>query len=179
VAPAWAQARAAAMAVAGRPGAGYAGSPAVVRLKAAGIELAALGRARDPGAEVVRFTDLSRGVYQKLVVRNGQLAGAILLGDTRTAGTLTQLFDRGTPLPADRSSLLASHRDSGTAAPPGHGTVCACNGVTRAAISAAWRDGARDAGQIADRTRAATGCGTCRDTVADMLAALATAEPAA
>jgi len=174
VAPAWAQARVAAMTVAGQRTAGYAGSPAVVRLKAAGIELAALGSARGPGAEVIRFTDPSRGVYQKLIVRNGQLAGAILLGDTSAAGTITQLFDRGARLPSDRSSLLVTR----PAATPVAALVCECNAVTGAAIRAAWQDGAKDTGQIAARTRATTGCGTCHDTVESILAGLAAAEPA-
>lgn len=96
----------------------YAGSPEVVRLKAAGVELAILGSARAcPGADVIRFTDPGRGVYQKLVVRAGRLAGALLLGDTRTAGTLTQLFDRGAVLPADRASLLIARRDGAAPAP--------------------------------------------------------------
>jgi assimilatory nitrate reductase electron transfer subunit len=201
VAPAWAQARVAASAVAaagagdagaagaGAPGdsgdgpASYAGSPVVVRLKAAGVELAALGSARaDRGAEVVRFSDTSRGVYSKLVVRDGRLAGAILLGDTRAAGTITQLFDRGAALPADRASLLIGRRDAAPVADspvmiPGHATICQCNGVTKAAICAAWEDGARSPGEIAASTRASTGCGTCRDAVAGIAAWLAAAEP--
>lgn len=190
IAPAWAQARAAARAVAGHDAAVTAspGMTAVIRAKAAGIELAVLGSARGgSGAEVVRFTDPARGIYQKLVVRNGRLAGAILLGDTRSAGTLTQLFDRAAVLPADRSSLLATGGRSviGTGVPvadspariPGHATICQCNGVTKAAICAAWQDGARDAGQVAARTRAATGCGTCRDTVEGIVGWLAAAEP--
>jgi assimilatory nitrate reductase electron transfer subunit len=201
VAPAWAQARAAARAVTGRtvaggtvaggtadggafPGPAAPGPGAVIRAKAAGIELAVLGSARGGGgAEVIRFTDPARGVYQKLVVRDGRLAGAILLGDTRAAGTLTQLFDRGAALPADRSALLAAGGrgtgvgDGSPLAIPGHATICQCNGVTKAAICAAWQDGARDAGQVAARTRAATGCGTCRDTVEGIVAWLAAAEP--
>jgi assimilatory nitrate reductase electron transfer subunit len=196
VAPAWAQARVAAGAVAaagaagaGAPGdsgdgpASYAGSPVVVRLKAAGVELAALGSARaDRDAEVVTFSDTSRGVYAKLVVRDGRLAGAILLGDTRAAGTITQLFDRGAALPADRASLLIGRRDAAPVADspvmiPGHATICQCNGVTKAAICAAWEAGARSPGEIAASTRASTGCGTCRDAVAGIAAWLAAAEP--
>jgi assimilatory nitrate reductase electron transfer subunit len=186
IAPAWGQARAAALAVAGQQGAvpDTAGTTSVIRVKAAGIELAVLGSARGGGtAEVIRFTDPARGVYQKLVVRDGRLAGAILLGDTRAAGTLTQLFDRAAVLPADRSSLLAAGgRAAGPAAGspvaiPGHATICQCNGVTKAAICAAWQDGARDAGQVAARTRASTGCGTCRDAVEGIVAWLAAAEP--
>jgi assimilatory nitrate reductase electron transfer subunit len=188
VAAAWAQAQTAARAVAGlstadagpRPG---LAAPAVLRLKAAGIELAVLGApSGGGGAEVIRFTDPVRGVYQKLVVRDGRLAGAILLGDTRTAGTLTQLLDRGAALPADRSSLLtartaAAGADGSPVTLPGHATICQCNGVTKAAICAAWQEGARDAGQVSARTRAATGCGTCRDAVEGIVAWLAAAEP--
>jgi assimilatory nitrate reductase electron transfer subunit len=207
VAAAWAQAQTAARAVAGLdradggaapeqadggagvdradggPGPGLA-APAVLRLKAAGIELAVLGAPHGGGgAEVVRFTDPARGVYQKLVVRDGRLAGAILLGDTRTVGTLTQLLDRGAALPADRASLLtgrtaaAPGADGSPVTLPGHATICQCNGVTKAAICAAWQDGARDTGQVSARTRAATGCGTCRDAVEGIVAWLAAAEP--
>jgi assimilatory nitrate reductase electron transfer subunit len=187
VASAWAQARVAAAAVAGIGGAAatFTGSPAVVRLKAAGIELATLGTARaSGGAEVIRFTDSSRGVYQKLVVRGGRLAGAILLGDTRAVGTITQLFDRGAALPADRASLLIGRRDAAAARAespltiPPDATICQCNGVSKAAISAAWQEGARSAAEIASRTRASTGCGTCRDAVEGIVAWLAAAEPA-
>ena len=197
VARAWAQARTAARSVAELAAAGTPGefahqndhgpAPDVIRLKAAGIELAVLGSPRGgAGADVVRFTDQARGVYQKLVVRDGRLAGAILLGDTRAAGTLTQLLDRGAALPAERWSLLAgggAAAAAGTAvtespvAIPGHATICQCNGVTKAAICAAWQRGARDAGQVAASTRATTGCGTCRAAVEGIVAWLAAAEP--
>jgi assimilatory nitrate reductase electron transfer subunit len=187
VGPAWAHASAAAQAIAAgavtAPAAAGA-VPAVVRVKAAGIELAVLGSARGGrGSDVVRLSDPARGVYQKLVVRDGRLAGAILLGDTAAAGTLTQLLDRGAALPADRLSLLAGRRDAAATAAgspamiPGHATICQCNGVTKAAICAAWQDGARDAGQVAARTRASTGCGTCRDAVEGIVAWMAASEP--
>ena len=199
VAQAWAHARTAAGSVAAlasaKPPAEQvrqqdhsAHAPDVIRLKAAGIELAVLGSPRGgAGADVVRFTDPARGVYQKLVVRDGRLAGAILLGDTRTAGTLTQLLDRGAALPADRWALLAGSGGAAAAAGasvtdspvaiPAHATICQCNGVTKAAICAAWQRGARDAGQISASTRAATGCGTCREAVDGIVAWLAAAEP--
>jgi assimilatory nitrate reductase electron transfer subunit len=180
--------------------ASYSGSVVVTRLKAAGIELATLGDSRaidctdldddldgeldrlldgdyadagfgDPASpEVIRFVDPARGIYQKLVVRDGRLIGAILLGDTRTAGTVIQMFDRGAALPADRAGLLMSMRGPApvTASPmtlPGRATICQCNGVSKSAICSAWQDGARSVADIARRTRATTGCGTCRDAV--------------
>ena len=187
VAPCWDQARVAASAIGAPSGtAAYAGSVAVLRLKAAGIELAALGPPRAPsGAEVVTFADPARGVYQRLVIRDGRLAGAILLGDTRMAGTLTQLYDRGAELPQDRASLLMTRRSapaSVVASPttlPGDATICQCNGVTKAAICAAWQQGATSAAAIASRTRATTGCGTCKDAVEGIAGWLAAADPGA
>jgi assimilatory nitrate reductase electron transfer subunit len=198
VAPAWEQARVAAQVIT-RPGepASYPGSLSVMRLKAAGIELASLGDAApddadtadDPdgaadadGVEVIRFTDRSRGIYQKLVVREGRLGGAILLGDTRAVGAITQLFDRQAALPADRGALLLARRDPAATAArspaglPGRATVCHCNGVTKARICAAWQDGSRRVEEIAARTRATTGCGTCRDAVEGIVAWLAAAD---
>ena len=193
-APSWEQARVAAQVITspGEP-VSYAGSVTVTRLKAAGIELASLGETatddedapRDAAGpcdvEVIRFTDSSRGIYQKLVVRGGRLTGAILLGDARTVGTITQLFDRGAALPADRASLLMVRRNNPatvTQSPtvlPGQATICQCNSITKAGICAAWQDGARDVDEISARTRATTGCGTCRDAVQEIVAWLATA----
>jgi assimilatory nitrate reductase electron transfer subunit len=194
-APSWEQARVAAQVITRpREPASYPGSTTVTRLKAAGIELASLGEAAtddedapgdaaDPGdVEVIRYTDSSRGIYQKLVVRGGRLTGAILLGDTRTVGTITQLFDRGAALPADRASLLMVRRNNpatATQSPtvlPGRATICQCNGITKAGICAAWQDGARDADQISARTRAMTGCGTCRDAIEGIVSWLAAAD---
>jgi assimilatory nitrate reductase electron transfer subunit len=187
VAPVWEHARIAAAAIADESaGLRYSGSVQVTRLKAAGIELAAMGdvSALDEDeladdVELVTFADRARGVYQKLVVRDERLVAAILLGDTRNAGTIGQLFERGATVPVDRASLLMVRRNSpATAAPspialPATATICQCNGVTKGAITAAWAQGAHSVEEIAARTRATTGCGTCRDTVcglADWLA---------
>jgi assimilatory nitrate reductase electron transfer subunit len=187
VAPSWEQARVAAQVITSpREPVSYPGSAAVTRLKAAGIELASLGEVtaddEPDDVEVIRFTDSSRGIYQKLVVRDGRLTGAILLGDTRTAGTITQLFDRGAALPADRSCLLMVRRNNpATVAQsptvlPGRATICQCNGITKAGICAAWQDGARDVDEISARTRAMTGCGTCRAAIEGIVAWLAAAD---
>ena len=187
VAPAWEQARVAASVIASAAPLRYEGSLVLTRLKAAGIELAAMGDAHtadddDATADIVRFVDAARGIYQKLVVRDGRLVGAILLGDTRTIGTITQLFDRGATVPTDRAALLMVRRNAAPASAqspvslPGRATICQCNGVTKAAICDAWQDGARTVGELAACTRATTGCGTCRDVVDGLLEWLAAAD---
>ncbi|MFN2561380.1 MAG: (2Fe-2S)-binding protein, partial [Jatrophihabitans sp.] len=170
----------------------YTGSVPITRLKAAGIELAAMGEQSpledtddaDGDAEFVTFVDRTNGVYQKLVVRDGRLVAAILLGDTRNVGTVTQLFERGAALPVDRAGLLMVRRNapataaSSPTALPARATICQCNGVTKAAITAAWQAGARGVEEIAARTRATTGCGTCRDAVCGLVDWLAETDPA-
>ncbi|GII00009.1 FAD-dependent oxidoreductase [Planobispora takensis] len=176
VAPAWEQASVVADLVTGADkGARYRGSRLVTRLKAKSVELAAMGETHvdesaDTSTEVVRFSHRARGTYRKLVIRDGRLVGAILLGETAAVGTLTQLFDRGGPLPGDRAGLLfpglagAPVADSPVRMPDA-AKVCQCNNVTKGQIRACWESGARDVAAVAAATRATTGCGSCRDAV--------------
>jgi assimilatory nitrate reductase electron transfer subunit len=173
VAPAWEQARILADLITGTDSAArYTGSNMITRLKAASIELAAMGETDpDPEAddvEVMQFSDASRGTYKKVVIRDDRVVGAILLGETSTAGLLTQLYDRAAPLPGDRLSLLFPGTSGTTVADspvrmPDAATVCHCNNVTKGRIRACWEQGARTADEVAARTRASTGCGSCRD----------------
>jgi assimilatory nitrate reductase electron transfer subunit len=173
VAPAWEQAAVAAEVITGGK-ARYRGSRLVTRLKARSVELAAMGETQltEEHAEVVRFSHRARGTYRKLVIRDGRLVGAILLGDTDAVGTLTQLYDRGGPVPGDRAGLLfpgVSPVDGRAAGSPvlmpDAAKVCRCNDVTKGRIRACWEAGARDVAAVAAATRATTGCGTCRDAV--------------
>jgi assimilatory nitrate reductase electron transfer subunit len=187
VAPAWEQARVVADVISGvRPLARYRPCPPVTRLKAAGIDLAALGESANGGGEQVTYADPARGTYAKLVVRDNRLAGAIMLGDNPTVGTVIQLFDRGAPLPADLRGLLLGRTLDGPAVPaateptlmPDTAVVCQCNTVTKGAIVACWRAGATSVDGVVAGTRATTGCGTCRDAVEGVVTWLSTVEGA-
>jgi assimilatory nitrate reductase electron transfer subunit len=184
VAPAWEQAVVVAAHLTGAdPAARYTGSRLVTRLKAAGVELAAMGdtQATSDEAEVLSFTDPARGTYKKVVLRDDRVVGAILLGQIDTVGTVTQLFDRGAQAPADRLSLLFAGR--GGPAPvenpariPDRATVCQCNGVTKGAITACVLAGARTLPAVAAATRATTGCGSCAGSVEGIVGWLVAAD---
>jgi assimilatory nitrate reductase electron transfer subunit len=173
VPPAWEQARVVADVVTGaRPLARYVPRPPVTRLKATGIDLAAMGDATGDDGDVVTFADPSRGTYAKLLVRSDRLAGAIMLGDNPTVGTVIQLFDRGGRIPADVRGLLLGRAvgdpERAEASPvlmPDATVVCQCNTVTKKALVACWESGARSTSDLVAGTRASTGCGTCRDAV--------------
>jgi assimilatory nitrate reductase electron transfer subunit len=186
VAPAWEQAAVLADRLTGGT-AHYRGSRPVTRLKAGGIDLAAMG-SLDHGAdaEVLSFADPTRGTYAKLVVREDRLAGAVMLGDNPSVGTVVQLFDRGGHVPADRRSLLLGRAVGASAVPadspalmPDQALVCRCNNVSKAVLTACWRAGVRSVRDAAAATRATTGCGSCHDAVGGILDWLSTVDPVA
>lgn len=146
----------------------YRGSKVHTRLKVAGVEVASLGDIdpRQADDEVVQVIEERRGVYRKLVIRDGRLAGAVLVGDASAAPGLTQRYDRGDPLPANRLDLFASP-DRG--AEPADGMVCHCHQVNEVQLSAAVRGGCRTLQDIAATTGAGTGCGSCRGKLASLL----------
>jgi assimilatory nitrate reductase electron transfer subunit len=170
----------------------------VTRLKAAGIDLAAMGElppagtahADDDGAgrcEELTFADPARGTYARLRITDDRLTGAILLGDNPAVGTVIQLFDRGSPVPVDRRALLlgrAADGPGGGAEPaaspalmPDATTVCRCNAVSKADLVGCWRAGARSVADVVTATRAGTGCGSCRDAVAGIVEWLSGVDP--
>ncbi|MFL6074530.1 MAG: FAD-dependent oxidoreductase [Mycobacteriales bacterium] len=178
VQPAWEQAAVLAARLTGAdPEARYRGTPVVTRLKAAGVDLAALGEVHagteDPDLEVLRVEDPVRGRYAKLVVRADRVAGAILLGVPDAAATITQLYDRQSPVPVDRLALLLGRAlpeaaEASARTLPGTAVICRCNGVSKADLVREWRGGARTEAALAAATRATTGCGGCRDAVGDV-----------
>ncbi|BCJ60220.1 FAD-dependent oxidoreductase [Micromonospora endophytica] len=186
VAPAWAQARVVAQLLTGEdPRARYRARPVVTRLKAAGIDLAAMGDPADGPGEELTFADPARGTYARLRIHDGRLAGAILLGDNPSVGTVIQLFDRGQPVPADRRALLLGRAVGGDVATPAASpalmpdaaTVCQCNTVSKGALVSCWRGGARSVDAVVAGTRAGTGCGGCRDAIAGIVDWLSRADP--
>src|SRR4030095_6341104 len=90
------------------PDALYCGSKTSTKLKVMGIELAVMGD-KDPVGEddeVVSYTEASRGIYKKLIVRNERLAGAIVVGDGAIVPSLLQSFADESPLTENRAELL-------------------------------------------------------------------------
>jgi len=178
VAPLWEQTKVLADRLTGRnPDAVYLGSKVSTKLKVMGVELAVMGvkDVEGPDDELVTYSEPARGVYKKLIVRDGRLAGAIVLGDGAVAPSLQQLFDRAAPLPEDRSDLLFP-RASGSGAVdaaglPEEAQVCNCNGVSKGRIVSAVQGGCRTLKSVCDATRAATGCGSCKPLVQALLEA--------
>lgn len=145
----------------------YDGSRSVARLRASGLEVAVLGEPERTDGEVVEVTNPIAGTHRKLVVRDGIIVAAALVGDLARVGLVTQLYDRGTVLgPREPGALLAAERP--TAADsldlPDDAEVCACAGVSAGRIRSC-----RTLDEVRGATRATTGCGGCRNVVEQLL----------
>lgn len=85
VEPAYEQARVLARHLGGRPAA-YQGSVVSTNLKVSGVSVFSAGDFMGgEGSESLLLTDRRRGTYKKLVIADGCLTGAVLIGDTADA----------------------------------------------------------------------------------------------
>jgi len=178
VGPLWEQAAVLADHITGAdPAATYHGSRLATKLKVAGVDVAAMGlkEPERPDDEFVQFSEPCRGVYQTVIIRDGILVGATLLGDISKVASLTQAFDRRAPLPAERIKLLfdigAPPPEVGAVELADDAQVCDCNGVSKGQLIACVRDGQRTVNGVMAATRAGKGCGACQDLVADIVTA--------
>lgn len=106
VEPAYEQAAALAAHLTGAAGA-YSGSLLATNLKVSGVGVFSAGDyLGSAGTEQVVFSDPDEGSYRKLVLSDGQLTGAVLLGDTADGLWYLDLMRSGASLSAIRSSLI-------------------------------------------------------------------------
>ena len=176
VAPLWDQAKVFAEHVTGlNLKAAYHGSKLATKLKVMGVELASMGITdpKEERDEMIQFTEPKKGTYKKLIVRDGRLVGAILMGDISKAAYLMQAYDRDSPLPDERLSLMF---DIGTPSQkvtmdemPADAQVCNCNGISKGAIGACVAAGKRTPSAVMDATRAGKGCGSCKSLVKELV----------
>ncbi|MBR0680891.1 molybdopterin-dependent oxidoreductase [Roseomonas eburnea] len=127
-----------------------------------------------PGLHWARLEDPAAGLFRGAALLDGSLVGMVAVApsaDLPPRAWVGMLMASGVLAAADRAALLAGRRPDG---PPPSPLVCACHGVTAAAIRAC---GADSVGAVGAATRAGTGCGSCRPEIAALLAARTT-EPA-
>src|SRR5688572_956041 len=82
VAPLYEQGRVLAATITGNRGATYTGTIQAAKLKIMGVDVFSAGDWGMSGADEIKYEDSGRGVYKKVAVKDGKLAGVILVGDT-------------------------------------------------------------------------------------------------
>jgi nitrite reductase (NADH) large subunit len=178
VAPLIEQAKVLAATMTGHRGPTYGGTIPASRLKIMGVEVFSAGDWSGQDAEPVRFEDRAQGIYKKLTIREGRLAGMILVGDTSDSHRYMEWLRTGQDLTPQRRHLLFPPPPADTgidvADMADSATVCGCVGVTKGAIiEAIHQRGICTLAQLKDDTRASTGCGSCRGLCESLLKAVA------
>lgn len=85
----------------------YDGSLLATNLKVSGVNVFSAGDfVGEPGTEPILLTDAERGLYRKLVIKDGQLSGAVLVGDTTDALWYLDLIRTGQPVSDLRDDLI-------------------------------------------------------------------------
>jgi nitrite reductase (NADH) large subunit len=167
----------------------YTGSVTSTKLKVTGIDLFSAGDfmgnngATTPGladdTEEIILSDPHDGVYKKLVIRNDQLVGACLFGDTVDGSWYFKLLREGRSVADIRDKLMFGESNIGDVGHEGHSKaasmpdeaeVCGCNGVSKGSICKAIREkGLFTLDEVRKQTKASASCGSCTGLVEQIL----------
>ncbi|MFC3964385.1 nitrite reductase large subunit NirB [Nocardia jiangsuensis] len=176
VAPLWEQAAVLATHLTGNgEQTAYHGSRVATKLKVAGVDVAAMGlkAPQHEDDEFVQYSEPRHGVYKTVIIRDGKLVGATLLGDVSKVSFLMQAFDRGLPLPEERVALMfdlgTPDVELGAAELADDAQVCNCNGVTKGTLVGCVAGGVQTVAGVMNATRAGKGCGSCKQQVAQIV----------
>ncbi|CAO3362098.1 nitrite reductase large subunit NirB [Azospirillum melinis] len=181
VAPLFEMAKVLAHDLAGGEGAAYTGSVTSTKLKVTGVDVFSAGDfSGGAGTEDIVFRDAARGVYKRLVLKDGKLLGAVLYGDTKDGAWYFSLLKDGADVSAERDTMIfgqgfggadAGDPNAAIAALPDNAEICGCNGVCKGTIvKAITEKGLTSLDEVKAHTKASASCGGCSGTVERLLA---------
>ena len=179
VAPLFEQGKVLAATMTGNKGPTYTGTVQAAKLKIMGVDVFSAGDWADgEGVEPVRYEDPGVGVYKKLALKDGKLAGVILVGDANDSHRYMAWLRTNADLTSQRRHLLfpPAAADAGldVAEMADSATVCGCVGVAKGTVIQAIHErGVNTLSQLKEVTRASTGCGSCTNLCQDLLRAVA------
>jgi nitrite reductase (NADH) large subunit len=106
VEPAYEQGRVLAQHLAARDAA-YPGSVVATNLKVSGVSVFSAGEFMGAeGSEAILLSDVRRGTYKKLVIADGRLTGAVLIGDVNDALWYLELIRSRQPIAQIRTAMM-------------------------------------------------------------------------
>jgi nitrite reductase (NADH) large subunit len=161
----------------------YAGSVLSTRLKVSGVDVFSAGKfAGGDGCEDIVFRDAGRGVYKRIVLENGRVAGAVLFGDVLDGGWYFDLMRQGAEVGDFRETLVFGQAvteglrgldpSAAVAAMADTAEICGCNGVCKGTIvEAITVQGLNTLETVRAHTKASASCGSCTPIVEKILQA--------
>jgi nitrite reductase (NADH) large subunit len=161
--------------------AAYEGSVLSTRLKVSGVDVFSAGRfGGGEGCEDIVFRDAGRGVYKRLVLEGGKVAGAVLFGDAADGNWYFDLMRSGRDVSDIRETLVFGQAvteglrgldpSAAVAAMADSAEICGCNGVCKGQITKAIAaQGLTSLDEVRAVTKASASCGSCTPLVEQVL----------
>ncbi|HEY9009649.1 MAG TPA: nitrite reductase large subunit NirB [Devosia sp.] len=180
VAPLYDMANVLASQLAGDTTASFKAVATATRLKVTGINLYSAGDFADgDDREEIVLRDATAGIYKRLVLRNNQIIGAVLYGETGDGPWFFDMLKRGVDTRELRNTLIFGQNYQGgspldptaaVAALPDEAEICGCNGVCKSKITGAITGkGLTSLDDVRAHTKASASCGTCTGLVEQLL----------
>jgi nitrite reductase (NADH) large subunit len=159
----------------------YQGSVTSTKLKVTGIDLFSAGDfSGGDDCEEILLHDAIGGVYKKLVIKNDQIVGSVLYGDTSDGSYYFQLLRDKQNINEVRDHLMFGQNHLGNSGHQGQNKaaamadsaeVCGCNGVCKGTIVKAIKEkGLFSLDDVRKHTKASSSCGSCTGLVEQILA---------
>jgi nitrite reductase (NADH) large subunit len=160
--------------------AAYNGSVTATKLKVTGISLFSAGDfAEAKDREEIVLRDAARGVYKRLVLKEGKIIGTVLYGDVEDGAWFFQLLREGADIAEMRDNLIFGQGYAGgtpldpmaaVAALPDEAEICGCNGVCKSKITGAiTANGLTSLEEVRAVTKASASCGSCTGLVEKLI----------
>ena len=183
VAPIWDQAKVCAAHLAGDDTAVFVSQTLSTSLKITGVDVFSAGAlmAADEADDEITLRDDSRGLYKKIILRDGKLVGAVLYGEVSDGQWYLQLMRDKEDVSALRERLVfgRAFAEAGSGKPAGpdfaatadSNQICGCNGVSKGTIVGAIKEkGLCSLTDVRKHTKASASCGQCTGLVEGLLA---------
>ncbi|ALC81273.1 MULTISPECIES: nitrite reductase large subunit NirB [Bacillus] len=176
VAPLYEQAKVLANFICGNETKPYRGSVVSTQLKVSGVEVFSAGDFLEgQDKKAIKIFDEQDGIYKKIVLKENQIVGAVLFGDSSEGSRLFSMIQKQADISnTEKVSILQpigeEAGESLVASMTDEEIVCGCNGVSKGAIvQAIQQQGCSTVNEIKACTNASRSCGGCKGLVADVL----------
>jgi len=161
----------------------YDGSIVSTKLKVSGVDLFSAGdfllddSAGGDDEEIV-VRDATMGVYKRLVIKENQITGIVLYGDTSDSAWFLDLLRKKEDIEQMRPTLVfgQAYQGGGQADPTAavaaladSAEICGCNGVCKSVVVNSINNGNHTLDDVRSNTKASSSCGTCTGLVEQLL----------
>ena len=177
VAPLYEQGKVLAAHISGIGSKPYEGSITGTQLKVSDVDLYSAGEILDSlSTKAIKVHNEFDGVYKKILIKENQIVGIVLYGDTKDSTRLYKMLSTQEDISGMTSvSLLHTGCGGGpevsdVASMTADDLVCGCNGVTKGTIVDAITSlGLTTVEEVGSCTNAGRSCGRCKSLISDIL----------